>query len=214
MFYPQSWAKSKRPGDLFLSASEREDQLFESAKNAPQGDLRAFEDLVKEHQRRIVADCRHITRDEAVAEDLAQEVFVKAYFGMQTFEGRSSFGTWLKVIKVNHCLNYLKKQRGKIVSIDDDGPQTKEEIKAFSSEDRSEERLSEQQIIHRILDAMPDSLRVPLVLRDMDELSYEEVAVKLNVNLSAAKMRIKRAREWFREQYEAQSARTAREATI
>jgi RNA polymerase sigma-70 factor (ECF subfamily) len=170
--------------------------------------------LVKEHQRRIVADCRHITHDEAVAEDLAQEVFVKAYFGMKTFEGRSSFGTWIKVIKVNHCLNYLKKQRGKTVSIDEEGPQTREEIMAFSSEDRSEERLSEQQIIHRILDAMPDSLRVPLVLRDMDELSYEEVAIKLNVNLSAAKMRIKRAREWFREQYEAQSASATREAAI
>jgi DNA-directed RNA polymerase specialized sigma24 family protein len=59
---------------------------------------------------------------------------------------------------------------------------------------------------------MPENLRVPLVLRDMDELSYEEVAANLKINLSAAKMRIKRAREWFREQYEAQGARAAREA--
>jgi RNA polymerase sigma-70 factor (ECF subfamily) len=198
-----------------LSANEQDDQLFLAARTAPPGDMRAFETLVQQHQRRIVADCRHITRDESVAEDLAQEVFLKAYFGMKNFEGRSSFRHWLQVIKVHHCLNHLKKQRGKTaVSIDDEGPQSSEEIKAFSSHDRSEERFSEQQIIHRVLDAMPDNLRLPLVLRDMDELSYEEVASNLNISLSAAKMRIKRAREWFRDQYEAQSARTAREASV
>jgi RNA polymerase sigma-70 factor (ECF subfamily) len=194
-----------------LPANEQEEELFAAARSAPEGDLRAFESLMLKHQRRIVADCRHITRDEGVAEDLAQEVFVKAYFGMHNFEGRSSFRHWLQVIKVHHCLNHLKKQKGKAVSIDDEGPRTSEEIKAFSTIDRSLERISEQQIIHRILEAMPESLRVPLVLRDMDELSYEEVAANLSINLSAAKMRIKRAREWFREQYEAQAARADRE---
>ncbi len=197
-----------------MPANEQDDELFESARTAPEGDLRAFEELVGRHQRRIVADCRHITRDESVAEDLAQEVFLKAYFGMKNFEGRSSFRHWLQVIKVHHCLNHLKKQKGKtVVSIDEEGPQTKEETKAFSSHDRSEERFGEQQIIHRVLDAMPDNLRIPLVLRDMDELSYEEVASNLNISLSAAKMRIKRAREWFRDQYEAHSMRGGREAT-
>jgi RNA polymerase sigma-70 factor (ECF subfamily) len=197
-----------------LPANELEDELFETARTAPPGDLRAFEQLMAQHQRRIVADCRHITRDPGVAEDLAQEVFVKAYFGMKNFEGRSSFRHWLQVIKVHHCLNHLKKQKGKtVVSINEEGPQSKEETAAFSSHDRSEERFGEQQIIHRVLDAMPDNLRVPLVLRDMDELSYEEVAANLKISLSAVKMRIKRAREYFRDQYEAQSARARREAT-
>jgi len=196
-----------------LTANEQDDELFESARSAPAGDLRAFEELLQRHQRRIVADCRHITRDESVAEDLAQEVFLKAFFGMKNFEGRSSFRHWLQVIKVNHCLNHLKKGKGKtVISIDDEGPQTKEETKAFSSHDRSEERFGEQQIIHRVLDAMPDNLRIPLVLRDMDELSYEEVATQLSISLSAAKMRIKRAREYFRDQYEAHNLRGGREA--
>ena len=193
--------------------NEQDDELFEAARTAPPGDLRAFEKLMEEHQRRIVADCRHITRDPGVAEDLAQEVFLKAYFGMKNFEGRSSVRHWLQVIKVHHCLNHMKKQKGKMaVSIDEEGPPSKEEVKAFSSHDRSEERFSEQQIIHRVLDAMPDNLRIPLVLRDMDELSYEEVAANLSISLSATKMRIKRAREYFREQYEAQSVRAAPEA--
>ncbi len=213
MLYAQEWPDQGQGNEL-LAGNEQDDELFEAARQAAPGDLRAFEQLIEHHQRRIVADCRHITRDESVAEDLAQEVFLKAFFGMKNFEGRSSFRHWLQVIKVHHCLNHLKKQRGRtVVSIDDDGPPSKEEAKAFSSDDKSEERFSEQQIIHRVLDAMPDSLRVPLVLRDMDELSYEEVAATLNVSLSAAKMRIKRAREWFRDQYEAHSGRVAREAT-
>jgi RNA polymerase sigma-70 factor (ECF subfamily) len=201
-------------GKNFLAANEQEDQLFQEARNAPEGDLRAFESLVESNQRRIVADCRHITRDESVAEDLAQEVFVKAFFGMKRFEGRSSFRHWLQVIKVNHCLNHMKKNKGKTVSMDDDHLPTSEETKAYSTFDRTEERTGEQQIINRILKAMPDNLRVPLVLRDMDELSYEEVAENLKITLSAAKMRIKRAREFFRDQYEAQSSRADREASI
>jgi RNA polymerase sigma-70 factor (ECF subfamily) len=199
---------------LDLSANEQEEELFLAARSAPEGDIRAFEALVQLNQRHIVADCRSITRDDSVAEDLAQEVFVKAYFGMRNFEGRSSFRHWLKVIKVNHCLNHLKKHKGKTVSIDDDDPPTAEEIKAFSSDDRNLDRLSEQQIIQRILNAMPENLRMALVLRDMDELSYVEVAESLHLDLSAAKMRIKRARTWFREQYEAHAVRANREASV
>ena len=214
MVYAQIWL-GNRQRNILLSAFEQEDELFQAARTAQPGDLRAFESLVQQHQRRITADCRHITRDETVAEDLAQEVFVKAYFGMKNFEGRSSFRHWLQVIKVHHCLNHLKRQKGKIASsIDEEGPQSSEQIKAFSSSDRNLERISEQQIIHRILEAMPENLRVPLVLRDMDELSYEEVASNLKISLSAAKMRIKRAREWFREQYEARNAGTVPEASL
>jgi RNA polymerase sigma-70 factor (ECF subfamily) len=214
MLYALIWP-SRGERILTLPVNEQDDALFEAARTAPAGDLRAFEELVERHQRRIVADCRHITRDESIAEDLAQEVFLKAFFGMKNFEGRSSFRHWLQVIKVHHCLNHIKKQRGKtVVSIDEEGPPSKEETKAFSSNDRSEERYGEQQIIHRVLDAMPDSLRIPLVLRDMDELSYEEVADNLKISLSATKMRIKRAREWFRDQYEAQSSRISREVAF
>jgi RNA polymerase sigma-70 factor (ECF subfamily) len=182
-------------------ARPEEDDLFEQARQAPEGDLRAFETLIKQNQRRIVADCRHITRDESVAEDLAQEVFVKAFFGMQNFEGRSSFRHWLQVIKVNHCLNHLKRIKKNQVSLDDEEEGVSNSIE-LSTADKTLERLSDQQRIHRILGSMPETLRLPLVLRDMDELSYEEVAANLKISLSAAKMRIKRAREWFRARYE------------
>jgi len=182
-------------------ARQEEDELFEAARRAPEGDLRAFETLVQQNQRRIVADCRHITRDETVAEDLAQEVFLKAYFGMHSFEGRSSFRHWLQVIKVHHCLNHLKRVRKNQVSLDDEEEGITNSVE-LSTADRTLERLSDRQRIHRILESMPETLRLPLVLRDMDELSYEEVAASLNISLSAAKMRIKRGREWFRARFE------------
>ena len=214
MLYAQVWPECGQRIQ-HLAGNEEENELFEKARTAPAGDMRAFEQLIARNRGRIVADCRHITKDESVSEDLAQEVFLKAYFGMKNFEGRSSFRHWLQVIKVNHCLNHLKKKRNKPEdSIDDeDAAPSSEQIKALSADDRTEDRLSEQQIIHRVLDAMPAKLRIPLVLRDMDELSYEEVATTLGIGLSAAKMQIKRAREWFREQYEAQCARAGREAS-
>ncbi|MBM3763550.1 MAG: hypothetical protein FJW36_25370 [Acidobacteria bacterium] len=77
-------------------------ELLQAALKAPEGDLRAFEELVARYHRRILANCRYLTRDEQYYEDLAQEVFVKAFFALKSFEGRSSFRHWLKRIKVNH----------------------------------------------------------------------------------------------------------------
>jgi RNA polymerase sigma-70 factor, ECF subfamily len=95
------------------SLADPDEELLQQAREAPDGDLRAFEKLVLRYQRRVVANCRYITRDPNNAEDLAQEVLVKAFFGLRGFEGRSTFGSWLKRIKINHCLNYLKKQAGR-----------------------------------------------------------------------------------------------------
>jgi RNA polymerase sigma-70 factor (ECF subfamily) len=75
--------------------------------------MRAFETLVQRHQSRVLANCRYLTRSSPDSEDLAQEVFVKAYFGLKGFEGRAQFKTWLQRIKVNHCLNFLRKNEGK-----------------------------------------------------------------------------------------------------
>jgi RNA polymerase sigma-70 factor (ECF subfamily) len=191
--------------------NEEEEKLLEEMRSAPEGDLRAFESLVRLHQRRIVADCRHITKDQSIAEDLAHEVFVKAYFGLANFEGRASFRHWLQVIKVHHCLNHLKKQKGKAISIEEESVRGGASLKAFATIDKDFDRISDQELIHRVLDAMPEALRIPLVLRDMDELSYEEVAGSLKIGLSAAKMRIKRAREWFRNRYQMELSNVTRQ---
>jgi len=101
---------------------ETDDALVDAARHATDGDSRAFEQLVLRHMEHVVTNCRYLTRAPADAEDLAQEVFVRAYFGLSGFEGRASFRSWLQRIKVNHCLDFLSRNAGKsFVSIEDEG---------------------------------------------------------------------------------------------
>jgi RNA polymerase sigma-70 factor, ECF subfamily len=178
---------------------DRDEELLRAARNAPEGDLRAFEQLIALYQRRILADCFFLTRDDSNAEDLAQEVFVKAYFGLRAFEGRSSFRHWLQRIKVNHCLNHLKKQASRSeVPLDDAASEDFDALRVEPEVSRRLETVEDRARIEAILNSLPSKLRIPLIMRDMDDLSYEEVAASLNLGLSAVKMRVKRAREQFR----------------
>jgi RNA polymerase sigma-70 factor, ECF subfamily len=188
------------------SATDPDEELVHEARKAPEGDLRAFEQLVLRYQRRVVANCRYITRDQNNAEDLAQEVLVKAFCGLRGFEGRSSFAGWLQRIKINHCLDHLRKQSDRsFVGIEEQHVQEFDQLKDLATADNLPKAISDQQLISAVLDSLPSTLRIPLLLCDMDELSYEEVAESLGVSLSATKMRIKRARELFREGYRLRS---------
>ena len=181
---------------------DQDEELVLAARDAREGDLRAFEQLVERHRKRILADCRYLTRDENNSEDLAQEVFVKAFFGLKTFEGRSSFRHWLQRIKVNHCLNHLKKREVGDVLIDEEAVEGYEQLHVPAAAQQNMEAMGSRQRIDAILNSMPATLRIPLVMCDMDELSYDEIAASLGIGLSAVKMRIKRGREQFRRRYQ------------
>lgn len=184
---------------------DEDEKLVQQALRAREGDLRAFEGLVQEHQKRILADCRYMTRDDG-AEDLAQEVFVKAFFGLRTFEGRSTFRHWLQRIKVHHCLNYIKKRDSrKVVPIDDQAAEGSEQLQVRPAAIEESDAMDNRRRIAGVLESLPPALRVALVMRDMDELSYEEIAAELGIGLSAVKMRISRARQEFRRRYQAPS---------
>ena len=182
--------------------SDSDEELLEAARRAPEGDYQAFEQLVCRHQERVVANCRYLTRDPGYAEDLAQEIFVKVFFGMSRFEGRSSFRTWLQRIQINHCLMHLRKQKGKFFV--DAGDKKVKNAKEFVVQPAAAKAMmdhSERQQITAILGVMSDGLRIPILMRDMNQLSYQEVADALRISLAAVKMRIKRGREEFRRQY-------------
>ena len=182
---------------------DRDEELLRAVRAAPDGDLRAFEQLVEHYQRSIMADCRFLTRDQNNSEDLAQEVFIKAFFGLRNFEGRSTFRHWLQRIKVNHCMNHLKKREGKeFLTIDEETVDLLDQLHVPPQAEASQVAMGERQRITAILDSMPATLRVPLVMADMDELSYEEIAAALGIGLSAVKMRVKRAREYFRRRFQ------------
>ena len=178
--------------------------LVERILAAPEGDTRAFAALVERHQKGVMANCRYITRSPGDAEDLAQDVFVKVYFSLQRFERKSKFRTWLRRIKANHCLNHVRKSEGRtFVDLEETAVSPPEELRTDPQVYGRIEAAAERQKIAEVIDKMNDTLRIPLLLRDMDEMSYQEIADLLGVGLSAVKMRIKRARTEFREHYEA-----------
>ena len=183
-------------------AEKSDVDLVLEAQSAPDGDMRAFAELVRRYQQPVNTNCRYISGSPTDAEDLAQDVFVKAYFGLKRFEGRSSFETWVKRIKANHCINFLKKRSGKsFVGVEDPGVSSSDRVRVEPTGLSGLDRLSKRQRIKATLDSLPDSTRIPLILRDMDGLSYQDIAEELGVGLSAAKMRVKRGREAFRARY-------------
>ncbi len=185
-----------------VSVRESDEILVKRACMAPQGDLRAFDELMRRHQARVQTNCRYLSGNEEDSLDLAQEVMVKAYFNLKRFQGRSSFATWVGRIKVNHCLNHLRRQKGRsFVDLEEPGLEAHKALHSRASADDATRAADTQAEISGILQEMPEPLRVPLILRDMDDLSYQEISDQLGLGLSAVKMRIKRAREYFRAAY-------------
>lgn len=179
-----------------------DEALIELTRSAPSGDLSAFDQLVVRHREGVVANCRYLTRSDDDAQDLAQEVFVKVFFGLSDFEGRAQFRTWLRRVKVNHCLNFIEKRAGKkFVNLDDPELDGAPELSVAAEGETGGLAVEERERISRVLDAIPDSLRIPLILCDVDELPYQDIADLLGIGLSAVKMRIKRAREEFRRRF-------------
>ncbi len=182
---------------------ENDKKLVEQAKNAPSGDMRAFDKLVERHQGQILANCRYLTGSADDAQDLAQEVFVKAFFALPKLDRVAAFASWIKRIKVNHCLNFIRKRKGKtFVDVQDPVTETEPELRVPASAEREVGAKDEQARIREVLDELPDTLRLPLIMRDLDGMTYHEIAEALKVGLSAVKMRIKRGREEFRRLYD------------
>lgn len=180
-----------------------DEELVDRSLSAPDGDLRSFDELVRRHRSTLVANCRYLTGSSIDSQDLAQEVFVKAYFGLSAFEGRSRFLTWIRKIKVNHCLSFLEKWKGRsFVDVADPAVEAREEMRVPHHSERTDAAARDLRLIREVLDQMSETLRVPLIMRDLDKLSYQEIADALCIGLSAVKMRIKRAREDFRSRFE------------
>lgn len=181
---------------------EDDDLVAEARTDGPQA-IEAFEVLVERHAAYVVNTCRFQLGTELEAEDLAQEVLTKAFFALDSFEHRSAFRTWLRRIAVNHCLNHLKKMRRQaFVSLEDPSLHARPELQHDPTSTGELQATDDRERIGWALEAMPDTLRSALVLREWKGLSYQEIADELDLGMSAVKMRIKRARESFQDCWE------------
>ncbi len=172
------------------------------------GDLRAFEILVVKYQRRIAAAINAMVRNDGVAEELTQETFLRAYRGLPNFRFESAFSTWLYAIARNTATSYHRDGHGRAdnaVSLDaltEEFGSGEASLIGGAGHERTasspEEEVATQQLLARIqlaVSDLPPQMREALVLREMEGLSYVEIADKLGVPLNTVRSLIFRARE-------------------
>lgn len=165
-----------------------------------QGDVNAFEKLVTEYEKGVYAIAQRMTANPEDAADMTQETFIKAYNSLQSFRGDSKFSVWLYRIASNVCLDFLRsRSRKPTVSLsveDDEGEETELDV---ADESQSPELLLERGLtrdaVRRGLQALPPDYRQILLLREIQGLSYEEIADALRIEVGTVKSRIFRARK-------------------
>ena len=164
------------------------------------GDVNAFETLVKEYEKNVYNLALRMTGNSEDAADMSQEAFIKAYNSLSSFRGDSKFSVWLYRIVSNVCLDYLRSRTRKpTVSLsteNDDGEEVELDI---ADESQSPELLLDKSLtrdaVRRGLAALPPDHREILMLREIQGLSYEEIAAALGLEAGTVKSRIFRARK-------------------
>ena len=187
-----------------LTADVSEGDLVRRARD---GDISAYDDLVKRYQERIYATIYHMTSNHEDASDLAQEAFIKAFSALKSFKGGSSFYTWLYRIAINEALMLVRKRKPQTVSVgesnsfDTDAESEGMEIVDFCCLPEGELLSSEsRQFLDRAVQNLPENLRVVFVMRDLEGLSIQETAEALSLSENNIKTRLLRARLRLRQE--------------
>jgi len=166
------------------------------------GEKSLFEDLVLKHQDKIYNLCRHMLDNAHDAEDAAQDTFIKAYQNLDNFKPNASFYTWLYRIGVNTCLDYKKRPFWEsLLRRSDD--EEEYNLDPASSEPSPEKIYESKQlglVLRKGLSRLSAKLRAVIVLKEIEGLSYEEIAEVLNVSTGTVKSRLSRAREKLKSQ--------------
>lgn len=164
------------------------------------GDINAYEQLVTEYEKSVYNLALRMTDNAEDAADMAQEAFIKAYNSLSSFRGDSKFSVWLYRIVSNVCLDFLRKQsRRPAVSLsveDDDGEDVQLDVpdESMSPEKQLERKLTRESV-RKGLAQLPEDYRQILLLRELQGLSYDEIAQTLDIGVGTVKSRIFRARE-------------------
>lgn len=170
-------------------------------ERAQQGDKQAFGLLVSKYQRKLGRLLSRLIRDPAEVEDVTQEAFIKAYRALPSFRGDSAFYTWLYRIGVNTAKNYLVSQGRRApttTEFDSEEAESFEEGDQLRDINTPEHLLLSKQIgetVNAAMEALPDELRTAIMLRELEGLSYEEIAAIMDCPIGTVRSRIFRARE-------------------
>lgn len=189
-----------------------DEELVMRCKTELPTNTRSYELLVQRHMNKVYSIVYRVVYSKEEAEDIAQEVFVKVYNGIKKFEQQASFSSWLYRIATNSALDALdkmKRQRNTVQSFSNQKQKKEEEevdplslhaSPAAGPEEKSIQR-ELRECIHRVLKKLDREQARVLVLRDFEDLSYDEISTLLASSLSAVKMRIHRARLAFQDMF-------------
>ncbi len=182
---------------------------LEAVTRAAQGDHDAFRVLVERYQDRAYGLALRVMRDEEQARDVVQEAFLKAYRSLGRFEGRSSFYTWFYRVVMNLCIDAKRRQpRGRMVEWDEGhaletpvgaGLDAVDPVRQQASGPAGDlERAELREAVRRAIEALPDDARQTLLLREVDGLSYSEIAKSLGIPKGTVMSRLHHARRRVR----------------
>jgi RNA polymerase sigma-70 factor (ECF subfamily) len=181
-----------------MADREIDQQLVERAQR---GDKRAFDLLVTKYQRKLGRLLSRFIRDPAEVEDVAQEAFIKAYRALPSFRGDSAFYTWLYRIGINTAKNYLValgRRAPTVTEFDADEAESFEDGEQLRDINTPESMLMSKEIgstVNAAMEDLPEDLRTAITLREIEGLSYEEIASIMNCPIGTVRSRIFRARE-------------------
>ena len=189
-----------------LPLQETSDHPNRVARTQDGGSVPTFEEIYLEHAERTLNLLHRFTSRDQVARDLLQDVFIKVYENMESFERRSQIYTWIYRIAVNHAINYMRRERRTLwfnlldETVGDLLKREKVEISGLGGgdvlrPDEILERCEADQFVQRAVDSLPVKYRVPFVLFKDEHLSYNEISDVLDLSLSAVESRIHRARK-------------------
>lgn len=170
-----------------------------SGKGSEKDCKEAFEELIRRHQQRVFAVAGGILHRREDVEDIAQQVFVKAYFSIKRFDQRAAFSTWLYKITVNECWDLLRKKKVRpLVYESDFSEEQAKQVLATSEASPNapdvSDRLEARQQIERLLADLDERDRMMLILKEVEGFAIEEIAEMLDLNANTVKVRLFRAR--------------------
>ncbi len=172
------------------------------------GETALYELLIRRYNQRLYRVARAILRDDAEAEDVMQDAYVRAYQHLASFEGRAKFSTWLTRIAVHEAIA-RSRRRSRFQSFDNLPPSDGDPMDTYATSGRDPEQqaydLELRGVLEKAILALPEDYRVVLMLRDVEELSTEEAAESLNLTPENVKVRLHRARAVLRKQLCAQA---------
>jgi RNA polymerase sigma-70 factor (ECF subfamily) len=166
---------------------------------AQEGSEESFSELVRMYQSKVFSMALNFSRDRETADDLAQEIFLKAYLALPKFRFGSEFGTWLYRVALNHVRDFLRKKgRVKEVSLEEIGEISVSDGGIEKREKEQEEEERTKRLLHAHVETLPAKYRIVLTLRDIQGLPYDEISRVLKVSPGTVDSRLHRARKMLR----------------